>query len=370
MTAFINTIHYRGEKRIKLVFPYDRARIEILKKINDWRWSVTLKAWSLPHTEPAISLIRNVLDGLEVKKLPEEYLNKKGKTLKKPAPPRVISEEAQGKILKFKYWLRSKRYSERTIATYLDSLKTFFSFFPERPIHKLTVSDVIRFNNDYILKEKLSSSFQNQVINAVKLFYSQVQNKDMHVEDLPRPRRERKLPNVLSKEEIKRLLDAPTNLKHKAMLSLVYACGLRCGETLRLRPMHIDANRNILMIKGGKGNKDRIVPLSSRIVSLLRDYFKIFKPKNYLFEGAKAGEPYDERSLQCVLKQSLAKAKIAKPATLHWLRHSYATHLLEAGTDLRYIQEILGHSSSKTTEIYTHVSTKAISQIKSPFDDL
>lgn len=154
------------------------------------------------------------------------------------------------------------------------------------------------------------------------------------------------------------------------MLSLIYSCGLRCGELLALQPVHIDSKRNIVLLKNSKGKKDRIVPLSPKILEMLREYFKAFKPVTYLFEGRLAGEQYDARSLQLVLKQALQKAGIRKPVTLHWLRHSYATHLLESGTDLRYIQELLGHNSSKTTEIYTHVSTKSIQQIKSPFDDL
>ena len=154
------------------------------------------------------------------------------------------------------------------------------------------------------------------------------------------------------------------------MLSLIYSCGLRCGELLALQPHHIDSKRNIVLLKNSKGKKDRIVPLSPKILELLRTYYKIYKPKTYLFEGQEVGSSYSSKSLQSVLKQALQKSGIKKPVTLHWLRHSYATHLLENGTDLRYIQELLGHNSSKTTEIYTHVSTKNIQQIKSPFDDL
>jgi len=192
----------------------------------------------------------------------------------------------------------------------------------------------------------------------------------MDVELIHRPRREKVLPNVLSKEEIKAILDAHVNIKHKMMLCLIYSCGLRCGELLALQPVHIDSKRNIILLKCAKGKKDRIVPLSPLILKMLREDYKIYKPKIYLFEGSILGEPYSEKSLQSVLKQAIKKVGIVKPVTLHWLRHSYATHLLESGTDLRYIQELLGHSSSKTTEIYTHVSTKSIQQIKSPFDDL
>ena len=208
------------------------------------------------------------------------------------------------------------------------------------------------------------------MVNAIKLFFNKIENSFIQIGNIHRPKRAKTLPNVLSKEEVKMLLEAPKNIKHKAMLSLIYSCGLRSGELIRLKPEHIDSKRNLLIIKSAKGNKDRITPLSTKIIELLRTYYKLFRPKNYLFEGATIGAPYDERSLQNVLKQSVGKTSIKKPVTLHWLRHSYATHLLENGTDLRYIQEILGHSSSKTTEIYTHVSTKSIQKIISPYDFL
>jgi integrase/recombinase XerD len=174
----------------------------------------------------------------------------------------------------------------------------------------------------------------------------------------------------LSKKEIKAILEAPINLKHRAMISLIYACGLRRSELLNLTLKDIHSDRNLLFIRQSKGKKDRVVPISMKLIAMLRDYYKAFKPKTWLFEGQLAGEKYSERSIQLVLNQSVSKAKINKQVSLHWLRHSYATHLLESGTDLRYIQELLGHSSSKTTEIYTHVSTRNLQQIRSPFDDL
>ncbi|WP_159038679.1 tyrosine-type recombinase/integrase, partial [Brumimicrobium mesophilum] len=149
-----------------------------------------------------------------------------------------------------------------------------------------------------------------------------------------------------------------------------YACGLRRGEILNLTPKDIHSDRNLLIIRQSKGKKDRIVPISDKLIELLRDYYKAYKPKTWLFEGQKVGNKYSPKSIQSVLKQSLVKAKIKKPATLHWLRHSYATHLLESGTDLRYIQTLLGHSSSRTTEVYTHVSTRNLQNIISPFDNL
>ena len=338
-------VTHQAKPRIAVYFPKSIALNERIKKIDGARWSNTLKAWHVPDTE-------------------------ENRLRFKIVPPVVLTDEQLKNIEKFKQWLQSKRYSENTIATYCDALKSFFKFYVNKTITEITNDDVIKYNNEYILKKGLSSSYQNQIVNAIKLFFRTVHNRSIDIDLIHRPKREKLLPNVLSKEEVKAILDAPQFLKHKAMLSLIYSCGLRCGELLRLKPEHIDANRNILIIKQAKGRKDRIAPLSDKTIKLLRTYFKAFKPTVYLFEGEKEGIPYNERSLQLVLKQCALKAGINKPITLHWLRHSYATHLLENGTDLRYIQEILGHRSSKTTEIYTHVSTKSIQKITSPFDSL
>lgn len=208
------------------------------------------------------------------------------------------------------------------------------------------------------------------MVNAIKLFYRTIWKKQIETDLIHRPKRRKTLPNVLGKEEIKAILESHGNLKHRAMLSLIYACGLRRSELLNLKPTDIDSKRGVLLIKQAKGRKDRITPIPGKLVEQLRDYYKAYRPLTWLFEGQKKGVRYSEKSLENVLKQALVKAGIKRPATLHWLRHSYATHLLENGTDLRYIQELLGHSSSRTTEIYTHVSTKSLQRIKSPFEDL
>ena len=282
----------------------------------------------------------------------------------------VLPEESLKKIEEFKLWLNSKRYSKSTIGTYTDALKTFLRYYAHKPIAEITNDDLIKFNNHYIIANHFSASYQNQVVNAVKLFFGKIENKKLNPELMHRPKCPKLLPNVLSKEEVKLILEAHGNLKHKAMLSLIYSCGLRCGELLKLRIDDVDAKRNILIIRQAKGRKDRIAPLSEKTLILLRTYFAAYRPKGYLFEGQIKETPYDERSLQAVIKQAIKKVGIEKPVSLHWLRHSYATHLLEAGTDLRYIQEILGHSSSRTTEIYTHVSTKSLQNVISPFDSL
>jgi integrase/recombinase XerD len=280
------------------------------------------------------------------------------------------SLEGMQQIEKFKQWLQSKRYSDNTIKTYAEALKSFLTFFNNKSILEITNDDVILYNNNYILKNKLSSSYQNQIVNAIKLYFATIQNKVIEIEKIHRPKTEKILPNVLSKQEVKLILNAHSNIKHKTMLSLIYSCGLRRSELLHLKPTDIDSKRGIVIIRQSKGKKDRIVPLSTKILEMLRRYYLDFKPAVWLFEGQNKGEMYAAKSLQSVLKQALQKSRITKPVTLHWLRHSYATHLLESGTDLRYIQELLGHNSSKTTEIYTHVSIKSIEQIKSPFDDL
>ncbi|MCZ8091789.1 MAG: site-specific integrase [Flavobacterium sp.] len=340
-------IKHKGERRIAVLFEKDTDLIARMKQVEGSRWSQTLKAWHLPDTD------------------------ENRRRFKLPLVADTLpSEEGSTQIEKFKQYLRSKRYSESTIGTYSDALKSFFVFYNSKAIADISNEDVIVYNNEHILKNKLSASYQNQITNAIKLYFKTCRDTKIEVDKIHRPKRAKVLPNVLSKNEVKAILEAHSNVKHKMMLSLIYSCGLRCGELLALQPVHIDSKRNIVLLKNAKGKKDRIAPLSPKILEMLREYYKLFKPTTYLFEGQKPGTSYDSRSLQQVLKQALQKAGISKPVTLHWLRHSYATHLLESGTDLRYIQELLGHNSSKTTEIYTHVSTKSIQQIKSPFDDL
>lgn len=326
-TITTKLIRYKCEKRIAIYFEKNAELIQRIKKVEGIRWSATLKAWHLPDNE-ANRIRFNIVENL-------------------PSADRIQQIEL------FKNYLLSIRYSKNTVKTYSEALKSFLTFFKDKKASEINNQDIIIYNNEFILKNNLSTSYQNQIVNAIKLYFRSVQDKKIEIDKIHRPKREKNLPNVLSKEEVKLILNAHSNLKHKTMLSLIYSCGLRCGELLALKPVHIDSKRNIVLLKNAKGKKDRIVPLSPKILEMLREYYKLFKPKTYLFEGQFAGQPYDARSLQLVLKQALQKSGITKPATLHWLRHSYATHLLENGTDLRFIQELLGHSSSKTTEIYT-----------------
>jgi len=254
--------------------------------------------------------------------------------------------------------------------TYTASLITFLKFIKPKVALEVNEEDIIYFVTEFILRNGLSYTYQNQVVSALKLFYGEVYKTKLDIEKLDRPRREHKLPNVLGKGEVESILKAPLNLKHRMMLTMIYGCGLRRGELLNLEPRHVDRERKLLIIKQAKGMKDRVVPLSDKMLMRIEEYREAYKPVVWLFEGQGKGKKYSEASLQEVFKQALKKAGIDKPATLHWLRHSFATHLLESGTDLRYIQELLGHRSSRTTEIYTHVSIRSIQNIRSPYDEL
>lgn len=358
-------VRHRGGEQIALRFPYHRTLKNHIMRLSGVRWSRTLKCFYIPNTDKNREKLRRHCAGIAEVSLLKLNPNKashesRAKTL--------LTRDRQ-KIHRFRDWMQSKRYSKNTIKTYIQAIHTFLGFFEWKEARHITNEDVVAFNNAYIIKRGYSFSYQNQIVNAIKLFFAQMENYKIDLAALHRPRRSRKLPKVLSKKEVKAILDAHGNSKHRMMLSVVYGCGLRSGELLNIKPTDIDSSRGIIFISQGKGRKDRIVPLPQKLLKPLREYYKAYRPTNWLFEGQKKGRPYSPKSLQSVLKQAVAKAGIRKNVTLHWLRHSYATHLLESGTDLRYIQQLLGHKSSRTTEIYTHVSTRKIQEIKSPFDD-
>lgn len=355
-----------------VTFPFNRNLYAMFRSLEQVQWDKYEKSFVFDENELSIdSLLSHVEGKAQVEFLERrlESVEYKRSHLRPSDFLELLDDIKSNEIMRFEHYLQSKRYSSNTIKVYAETLRVFLRYFTNKAIEEISNEDLIAFNNDYILKNNFSSSYQNQLVNAVKLYYSAIQHKKIDVELVHRPRREKTLPNVLSKEEVKSILDAPYNLKHRAMLSMIYSCGLRRSELLNLTKLDIDSKRMVVIIRMAKGKKDRIVPLSPKILILLRDYYKSYQPKHFLFEGQDGGK-YSEKSLENVFKQSLFKARIEKPATMHWLRHSYATHLLESGTDLRYIQDLLGHKSSKTTEIYTHVSTKNIQNIRSPFDDL
>ncbi len=265
--------------------------------------------------------------------------------------------------------LKLLRYSPHTVSTYLAFFEKFCSHFSKQNIDTLTKDQIEAFLFNLLENKQVSSSYQNQLINAIKFYYEKVLGRNPQFYNLPRPVKEYKLPTVLSEEEVLAIFKQIDNLKHRCIMFMLYSGGLRLSEVVNLKIGDIDSKRNIILIKAGKGKKDRTTLLSQTLLELLRDYYLEYRPKDYLFEGQDKGQ-YSVRSVQNILKAALAKSGVKKHATVHTLRHSFATHLLERGTDLRYIQELLGHASSKTTEIYTHVTKRGLDKIVSPLDKL
>lgn len=267
--------------------------------------------------------------------------------------------------------LKASNYSKHTIHHYFHSFSLFVYYVQKlnKNIDKVTPKEV----NDIVIKlstsNKYSTSATQIMINAVLYYYRTVLKNDEYKSEVRRPQKEQTLPKVLSKEDVEKILKHCSNLKHKTILIMLYSAGLRAGEIIDLKVKDIDSKRKLIYVRKAKGFKDRTVMLSDKLIEFLRTYYKKYKPKNYLFEG-QYGDQYSQSSMRKILKEAAKRAGLRETPTLHWLRHSFATHLLEAGTDLRYIQQLLGHSSSKTTEIYTYVSSSHISKIKSPIDDL
>lgn len=274
---------------------------------------------------------------------------------------------ALNKINQFAKLMKIKGYSDSTVASYTSHLKLYAISFGIKNWETHTNKEIL--NNGFMLisQKQMAYSTQKQLIGALTLFYQEMFNRTVQLQPLKPTRKPNTLPTVLSQQEVKRLFKSTQNLKHKAMLVTVYSLGLRSGELLNLKIRDIDGDRNLVIIKEAKGKKDRIVVLPDKLRILLREYFKVYKPKEYLFEGQKGGK-YTSSSLAKVFKNGIKKAQIKKDASLHALRHSYATHLLEQGTDIRVIQKLLGHKNIKTTQIYTHVAQTELLKVRSPLD--
>jgi len=272
-------------------------------------------------------------------------------------------------IEKFIQKLNIENYSKQTISNYVSSLKLFLEYVSKLNVEKITNREI----QDYLYycktEKKYSYSSMKQAIASIGYLYKKVLNRPIPEALNIELRKPSLLPVVLSVKEISKILEVTTNLKHKIILLLIYSAGLRLGELLNLEISDIDSESMRIYIRSGKGKKDRYVMLSENVLNLLREYYKIYKPAKYLIEGQNGGK-YSPKSVQSVFKNSLKKAGIKKKATVHSLRHSFATHLLDNGTDIRYIQELLGHKRLETTQIYTHVSSYSINKIKSPADKL
>ena len=365
--------NHKGQEVLLVGFKYNLELKEYLKKFKGIRWSTDLISFYIPFDKEATNTLFKYLrtkdyfiDYSALK--PNKESKGMDQTVTKVTIGTEISLDILRKINEFKRWMGQKRYSKNTMNTYESMLLLFFRFQHPREVNTITEKDIVRFNTEYIMANRFSYTYQNQAINAIKLFYRNQTDSRLIPDDLERPKKSRKLPDVLALDEVKSVLGLTTNLKHRTLLSLLYACGLRIGEALKLQVSDIDKKRNFMHVRSAKGAKDRYVPVPERMIALLNKYIESYAPEHFLFEGQNGGM-YSAVSARQVLKRSLQKAGSRKSVTLHTLRHSHATHLLENGTDLRFIQELLGHNSPKTTMIYTHVSTTSLDKIKNPFDD-
>ena len=266
--------------------------------------------------------------------------------------------------------LKLRNYSPKTYKSYRSHLRDFINYFAPKHPRDLADEDVRNYLVHLIDERHLSAGTIGQIISAIRFLYVALYKRPFALEGIPRPLRAYRLPVILSLEEVKRLFDALGNQKHKIMLMLVYSAGLRVGEMVRLKPEDIQRDRMMIHIRGGKGKKDRYTVLSEVVLEGLRDYWKAYRPKKWLFEGQVEGKSYSIRSAERVFEKAAEKACIERHVSIHSLRHAFATHLLEQGTDIKFIQELLGHSRVQTTEIYLHVSKKDIGQIRSPIESI
>lgn len=298
-------------------------------------------------------------------RIKEEVALKK-KQKEKPVPQGLSHLAA---IEAYTALLKLKNYSPNTIRNYTNWFLVFLHHFPGRKPSSITRPEVLDFLYAYRKSNRWSATVQNQLINAIKFFYEKLLKRPAEQYDLPRAKKQQQLPAVFSEDEIRKIIKNCENLKHRSMICLAYAAGLRVSEIVNMKLKDIDSKRMVIIIRQSKGRKDRQVMLSEKLLLLLREYFKQYQPAKWLFEG-QAGEQYSSRSIQKMLNNVKTNAGITRRGSIHALRHSFATHLLEGGTDLISIKQLLGHNSLRTTMTYTHVSRKHISKIQSPLDKL
>jgi len=359
---------HNDKKVIKLIFDFDKELINKIRKIPGCTWSKTMGSWYINFRPDYKHFLLRFIE--------EEYFIsslKKANTLSIKPPiekkPVLMNNKSRALLDQFRQYLENKRYSKSTIDNYIIHVSHFLNYFRTENPKDLTNEDINKYVHEYIIRGKRSASFQNVAVSALKKFFSIVQNLYIDIDEFERPKEGRKLPSVFNQKEVKRLIDCTTNMKHKLILSLIYSSGLRLGESVNIKLSDIDTRRKLICIRQAKGKKDRYSILALNVIPLLKIYCESYNPKVWLFENEK-GEKYSKGSVQKLFMKAKEKAHIKKYGGVHTLRHSFATHLLDKGTDLRYIQELLGHRSSKTTEIYTHVTKRDIGKIISPLDQL
>ncbi|WEK56105.1 MAG: tyrosine-type recombinase/integrase [Candidatus Cohnella colombiensis] len=365
------------EKLLVLRFPYDEGLVNRLRMLSQRRWMPEHRGWTIPYTLPAIERLFAAFE--DVHFVVEPGLLKEWPRLNDLLLARAIREIEQHKLeledsqwgteieAKLVFELRKRGYSSKTIRTYRGHIRRFYAFY--NTCRHCSVHDLIGRYSYELLEDQRSASYVNQAISAVKFFMEKVFRITNGTIAYVRPKKENKLPNVLSQSEVMRLLATVQNRKHRAMLFLTYSSGLRVSEVVKMRRSDLDQARKVVHVRQGKGKKDRITILSEAAYEAVLQYLNN-EPQHdhWLFPGQQLGHHLSERTLQKVFEAAVSKAKIDKPVTLHSLRHSFATHLLEGGIDIRYIQDLLGHKNIQTTERYTHVAVKDIKRIQSPLD--
>lgn len=352
--------------RLKLLFGFDNEIAKLLKSFAFHRWDAVNKWWTVPYSERYLAEIKELAEA-KGKKVTYEEEPKGEKGIQRPTAEdipnyRKCPDEMVQKLMEM-------RYSASTIKTYSNLFEEFINYYFRLDIDGIDEKQIILFLRYLVNDRKVSASYQNQAINAIKFYYERVLGGQRKLYFIDRPRKEHKLPEVLNISEIKQLLAAVDNIKHRTIIMLGYSAGLRLGEIVRLKINDIDRERMQIHVVQSKGKKDRYTKLAVKFLTAMDKYVEEYHPKEFLFEGAK-GDDYSPRSVQNMIRDIVAKTEIKKQVTMHTLRHTFATHSLENGVDLRYIQSMMGHESSKTTEIYTHITTRGFDQIQSPLDTL
>lgn len=346
-------------KRIKFYIPYAaKAWREKIKKLNTTFYHPHQKLWSVVNTADNLALLKSVFTS--------QY-EEKSTNRKNPIPNKALKNHSLDILASLEQKLILKAYSPHTVKSYRSGLIPFLIYFENRETKQLTKEEIEGFLYHLKSKNQLTDKQQNVMISAIKFYYEAVLGKPREYYEIQRPKKHISLPNVLSSQEILAILSSPKNIKHKAILYTIYSAGLRLNELIQLRIEDIHSDDAYIFVKSAKGKKDRKTVLSKALLTVLREYYKAYKPAYWLFEGQSGGQ-YSASSVQKVFRKAVKASNINPWATIHTLRHSFATHLLLQGSNLRHIQALLGHSSSKTTEIYTHVMNINNKTITSPLD--
>ena len=361
----------KQQQCIGFQFNIDKVIEALIKQLPDPRWSKEFNMPYIMNTKSNLSLVFEKFRGVAWINcnyfFNDKVLNHENDDIdikwfrkrKTKADYRKCPEEYLKK-------LELKKYANNTVKSYVICFETFINHYKDKELLSLNENDIRNYLQK-LIQEKRSNSYINQAINAIKFYYEVVLGMPNRFYAIERPRKEHKLPKVLSKEDVLMIIDNTNNIKHRCIVSLLYSAGLRRGELLNLKLEDIDSKRMLIRVEAAKGNSDRYTLLSKTLLKDLRKYYKQWKPSNFLFEGPSKNK-YSAASVVKIVQRASQKCGIRKKVTPHMLRHSFATHLLENGTDLRYIQVLLGHKNSKTTEIYTHVATNIFLQIKNPLD--